>query len=143
MCSDHLDVACAESCDGSGGEYLTVVKVGFEDWRPDPESHWVLSDIPVSLPLKETRAAHPHDLRSDKIEAMPWCCADFERHLGRFDDDGLRVDYALKFPPGRKIFWSRRQDSAECVSAISTCPWCGADLSPFPTPDYPLWAPPK
>ena len=35
---------------------------------------------------------------------MPWCCADFERHLGRFDDDGLRVDYALKFPPWAEDF---------------------------------------
>jgi hypothetical protein len=66
-----------------------------------------------------------------------------ERHLGRFDDDGVRVDYTLKFPPGRKIFWSRRQDSAECVSAISTCPWCGADLSPFPTPTILSGRPPS
>jgi hypothetical protein len=40
------------------------------------------------------------------MEGMPWCCAEFERHLGRLDSDGIRVDFFLKLPPrlGLRLF---------------------------------------
>jgi hypothetical protein len=69
---------------------------------------------------------------------MRWCCADFERHLGRFDVDGLRVDYHCHQPPPFKVFWLRRRDSADRPT-ISNCLWCGADLAAFPTSDFPLF----
>ena len=66
---------------------------------------------------------------------MPWCCEEFEKHLGTFASDSLRVNYAILLPPafGRKLFWLERQNS-DPVQILS-CPWCGANLASFPTPE--------
>jgi hypothetical protein len=70
------------------------------------------------------------------MEGMRWCCPEFERHLGRLDSDGIRVDFFLKMPPraGFKLFLLTQQDAVEKPTRIFACPWCGADLNAFPHP---------
>jgi hypothetical protein len=49
-----------------------------------------------------------------------------------------RVDYWYHEPPrpGRKWFWFGPAPTEERVQIFS-CPWCGAELAPFPSPPHP------
>ena len=67
------------------------------------------------------------------MEGMPWCCAEFERHLGRLDSDGIRVDYFLKMPPraGFKLFLLTQQDAVEKPTGFLRAHGAGPIWTPF------------
>ena len=69
---------------------------------------------------------------------MAWCCNAFEEHVYK---DGKPVGFAVihgyKEPPRPGLRWFvLRYQSEECKGSaimIQFCPWCGADLSSFPS----------
>jgi hypothetical protein len=63
---------------------------------------------------------------------MPWCCEEFESHLGTFTSDNLRVNYAMLFPPasGRKLFWLERQNSGPSRFSVALGAFV---ISPLPS----------